>query len=105
MVLAPKNAKICNTFAWLLAVCPDASVRNGKEAVQFATKACELATWGDWRYLDTIAAAYAETGDFENAVKYQKMAVNMEGLTTTGDQAGLKQRLGLYEQHKPYHEF
>jgi tetratricopeptide (TPR) repeat protein len=102
--LEPQNITYCNSLAWLLATCPDASIRNGKKSIEIAKKACEQTTWGDWRYLDTIAAAYAEAGDFENAVKYQKMAVDIAGSTTMGEQAGLKPRLDLYEQQKPYHE-
>jgi tetratricopeptide (TPR) repeat protein len=97
-------AVIRNTLAWLLATCSDASVRNGKQAVEIARNACDLTKWGDWRYLDTLAAAYAETGDFESAIKFQKLAINLQNLVTNEDPNGLKPRLDLYQQQKPYHE-
>ena len=54
-----------DTFAWDLAAqiraaCPVDALRNGKDAVASATKACELTEWKKASYLDTLAAAYAE---------------------------------------------
>ncbi|HWY30122.1 MAG TPA: tetratricopeptide repeat protein [Candidatus Acidoferrum sp.] len=93
-----------NSLAWLLATSPDSSIRNGKKSLRIAKRICELAAWGDWRYLDTLAAAYAETGDFDNAIKYQTKALNIQGSTEIREQFGLTQRLELYEQKKPYHQ-
>jgi tetratricopeptide (TPR) repeat protein len=66
------NPAVLNEFAWFLATCPDQSQRNGKQAVQYAAKACELTEWKIANYIGTLAAAYAETGDFDTAMKYQK---------------------------------
>ncbi len=49
-----------NQLAWIRATCSDASVRNGKEAVAAASKACELTEWKDWEFIDTLAAACAK---------------------------------------------
>jgi len=51
-----------NNFAWLLATCPDAKLRDGRKAVELATKACELNQWKSPDLIDTLAAAYAEAG-------------------------------------------
>jgi Flp pilus assembly protein TadD len=93
-----------NSLAWQLATSPDISIRNGKKSLEVAKRACEVTMWREWRYLDTLAAAYAETGDFDNAVKYQKMVVNMQGSLKIQEQYGLTERLQLYEQKEPYHE-
>lgn len=99
----PKDGIAFNNFAWFRATCANDSFRNGKEAVELATKACELTQWKSWFCVATLGAAYAEAGDFEKAVKYQKQALSMFGATGK-NQNDEQQRLALYEQKKPYHE-
>jgi len=91
-----------NSLAWLRATCPDSGMRDGKEAVQLAVKACDLSEWKNWGTIDTLAAAYAETGDFDQASNYQQCVLQMVNLPT--DQHKLQQRLALYREHKPYRE-
>ena len=100
--LDSKDAVACNGLAWMLATCPEAKVRNGKEAVDLARKACELSEWKQSHCVDTLAAAYAEAGDFEQAVKFQQQVISMEKIEEF--RAGEEERLTLYEQHKPYRE-
>jgi tetratricopeptide (TPR) repeat protein len=92
-----------NSLAWFLATCPDAGARDGKKAIKNAQKACELSQWKTWGYIDTLAAAYAETGDFDRAVKYQEQALKMAPEQNEQLQEA-KQRLELYKQRKPYRE-
>ncbi len=101
--LAPKDGKAYNSLAWLLATCPDTSIRNGTKAVEAAKRACDLEAWKSWYCVGTLGAAYAESGNFEQAIKYQKQALNMPGLTDS-DRADAEKRLVLYQQGKPYHE-
>jgi tetratricopeptide (TPR) repeat protein len=63
-----------SSLARLLASCPDAKIRDGKQAVEAATRACEICDWKIGAMLDTLAAAYAEAGRFDEAVKYQERA-------------------------------
>jgi tetratricopeptide (TPR) repeat protein len=90
-------------LAWLLATCPDEAVRNGPRAVTLATKACELDQWRSFVSLGALAAAYAESGDFESAVRWQSKAVewasHIEPLKKQE-----QTRLDLYRQGKPYRE-
>lgn len=77
-------------------------MRNGKEAVELATKACELSQWQNWSEIDTLAAAYAEAGDFDQAIKYERHVMQMTRPPTSDGR--IKQRLTLYEKHKAYRE-
>jgi tetratricopeptide (TPR) repeat protein len=100
----PKNPEGYDALAWLLATCPDANVRNGQRAVQMARKANELDTlaWGP--YADTLAAAYAEAGNFPEAVKWSRTALERKkGFTTEGFKKA-EQRLKLFEAGKPYRD-
>lgn len=58
-----------NNLAWLCATSPEASVRNGEEAVKFGLHACRNSDWHCWSFISTLAASYAEVGDFEKAVQ------------------------------------
>lgn len=95
------NAYLHNNKAWLLATCPDDAVRDGKLAVEHATKACELSNWINVMFLDTLAAAYAEAGDFESAVKWQKEAIRFNNPAFAED---FQTRLRLFEAGKVYRE-
>jgi tetratricopeptide (TPR) repeat protein len=94
---------IFNSLAWLQATCPDKHARNGAAAVQAATKACEPTEWKNEAYIDTLAAAYAESGDFDQAIKFQKQSLEMADASDT-DHKGMEERLQLYQQRKPYRE-
>jgi tetratricopeptide (TPR) repeat protein len=102
-LFAPKYSSPYNNLAWLLATCSEASIRNGKRAVELALKACELTECKKWYYIGTLGAAYAEVGDFTQAIKYQTQALNMENVSEK-DRTAAQQRLNLYQQGKPYHE-
>jgi Tetratricopeptide repeat len=101
--LDPKYLSPWNNRSWLEATCPDVRFRDGKKAVEDANRALELAgSNDDPDLLATLAAAYAEAGDFDATVKWQTKAVE---LAAAGDQkARWQSRLDLYKGHKPYRE-
>ena len=88
------------SLAALLAVCPDSKIRDGKRALENAKKACELISWKQPKCLDTLAAAYAETGAFDQAVTWEQKAI--ESSSKEADVKGFQERLELYKQKKPY---
>lgn len=100
----PKTAHHLNALAWLQATSPTAGIRNGNEAVAMATKACESTDWQNHKYIDTLAAACAEVGDWSSAIKWEVQAVN---LLPAGDRTRLlpvyEARLKFYESSEPYH--
>ncbi|MFT3879907.1 MAG: tetratricopeptide repeat protein [Gemmatales bacterium] len=98
----PTNAVYLNQYSWLLATCPDAQYRNGTKAVELALKSCEL-TKKSTSSMEALAAAYAETGDFAEAVKWQKLALDSL-LSSPRSTDASRERLKLYEENKPYHE-
>lgn len=103
--LNPKYALAFNNLAWLQATCPEAEFRNGTKAVEFATKACELTDWKEWNYLDTLAAAYAEAGNFSAAAKWQQKAIDLQtDGNQTETQTGMETRLKLYQSGQPYRQ-
>lgn len=101
--LSPKDVWILANFSWLQATCPEDSLRNGKQALEKSKRASELTHWQDYHLVDDVAAACAETGDFDNAIKYETQALNLKGINATTRKA-MQERLELYRQHKPYRQ-
>jgi len=103
--LDPGYALAFNDLAWLRATCSEkAEFRDGAKAVEQASKANELTNWKKAHYVGTLAAAYAETGDFDSAVKRQKEAM---GLLTEEEEelrGDFEERLKLYQSGKPCRE-
>jgi Tfp pilus assembly protein PilF len=101
--LHPRNVTLARALsdrAWFRATCPNASFRNGQQAVKDAKAACSIMVWKDEHMIDTLAAAYAETGDFNSAVQYAAQALAVKGISP--DSAKLfQQHLALFQQRKP----
>jgi len=98
----PKYTWALNDLAWTLATNPDAGHRDGIRAVVLAARALELQP-GHY-HLDTLAAAYAEAGRFEEAVKAEREALELLGTEDEKAVAEYTERLRLYEAGKPYRE-
>ncbi|MGD9127734.1 MAG: tetratricopeptide repeat protein [Planctomycetia bacterium] len=104
--LAPNKSEILNNLAWVLATSPKDKLRNGKRAIKLATKACELTEYKKPHILSTLAAAYAETGNFKKAIQFSTKAVELsEELEDAKIQEALQKELRSYQEKKPWREF
>lgn len=102
---APRNAQLLNVLGWLLATAPDAQARDGAEALQVAQQALGVAGRARVRILDTLAAAYAELGRYDEAIEAAERAL---GQARKGGAVRLAEeiegRLALYRQRRPYRQ-
>lgn len=98
--LDPKLARAQDELAMLRASCVEEKIRDGKAAVDAAKKACALEP-DNWRYASTLAAAYAEAGDFGQAVKTQEKALAMQGVPAEARKY-LEERLAMFKAKKPF---
>jgi tetratricopeptide (TPR) repeat protein len=101
----PDLPEALNNLAWLLATCSDEGVRNGREAIRHAERACHFTGFKQTNMVGTLAAAYAEAGLFPEAVATGKIARDLA--TAAGEQqfaAISQQLLNQYLVGKPWHE-
>ncbi len=103
--LDPNNIGAANNAAWLLATIGDVSIQDADKAIELAERVNELTGYKNPGSLDTLAAAYAASGRFDDAVKTAEKAIN---LAETQNQKELAQRiqkrLELYKVKEPYHK-
>jgi tetratricopeptide (TPR) repeat protein len=103
--LEPNDAPTLRQAAWVLATSPDAAVRNGAEALAFAVRAVELSGGKDALTLDTLAAAYAEKGQFADAALTARRA---QALAAQDSQPALADqiltRIALYDADQPFRD-
>jgi tetratricopeptide (TPR) repeat protein len=96
---SPEAPALANQLAWLRAATPEERWRDGKEAVRLAELACALTKQQNPNYLDTLAAAYAEVGRFDDAVRTLGRAI---ALAEARQLPQFQERLALYEAGRPY---
>jgi tetratricopeptide (TPR) repeat protein len=101
----PDWPETLNNLAWLLATHPRAEFRNGPEAVRLAERACELTHRQQPLFLGTLAAAYAEGGRFDDAIRTSKEAQTKAQAAGLAELAARNERLAkTYELHRPLRE-
>jgi len=101
-----RRASILNALAWWQATYPSAEIRNGAKAIENAKKACEMTTgWNKTNSFDTLAAAYAEAGNFAAAVTEQERAIEL--IIHQGNKSapkGFERRRNLYKSGRAFRE-
>ncbi len=99
----PDHLEAINNLAWLLATVSQTDLRDGPEALQLAERACRATEYRNSRFLDTLSAAYAENGQFEEAIQTAQEAI--QKALSSGQKPlaeKIKKRLEIYQTHQPY---
>jgi predicted Zn-dependent protease len=98
-----RDPEVYNTLAWLFATSTQDAVRNAQRAKELALTACELTRYEEPNFVDTLAAAHAEAGEFADAVRLQQRALESAAFEQRfGREA--RERLALYAAGRPYRE-
>jgi arylsulfatase A-like enzyme/Tfp pilus assembly protein PilF len=101
----PDAAEVLNNLAWVLATNDNERLRDPQRAARLARRACELTEFKHAGYLDTLAAAYAATGDFARATEIAHKALTLAQAAHQEDLAAkIRQRLQLYDQGQCYRQ-
>jgi len=105
LAVKPDQLEALSNLAWLLATCPDGSIRNGAEAVRLAERACRVSGYRQARALGALGAAYAEAGRFPEAAQAAQMAIKAARASGEGGLAVIgEQLLRLFREGKPYRQ-
>ncbi len=103
LAIAPQDVAAQTNLAWVLATCPDGSLRNGTRALEMGRSANELSSGKDPFVLHSLAAAYAEIGQFSNAVETAEQALRLS--SESGDKGltkALSKEMEFYKARLPY---
>jgi tetratricopeptide (TPR) repeat protein len=96
--LAPKDPATMNYLAWIWATSPEDEIRDGERALEYAQRACELTEWQNAAFLDTLAAACAEEGQFDQAIRHAQQAIRLN----PEEKDDYHRRLEMYRLGQPY---
>ena len=103
--MQPKMTLAANNLAWILATHANAEIRNGAEAVLWARRVSDQTNDSQPAFLDTLACAYAESGDFEQAITAANRAIAMHNANGDGSEAAnVEARLELFRRGKPFRD-
>ena len=100
----PKDSGVLNNYSWLLATCPEDQYRDAARALEYGKQAAEATLYAAPHILSTLAAAYAEGGDFESARSWSQKAVELGEKENHESLDSLKKELESYKENKPWRE-
>ena len=102
---APESLSALNNLAWLFATCADASVRNGSKALELAQRANQISQGKNALVLRSLAAAYAELGQFPKAIEIADGAARLASREGSAEvSAAIQEETSHYHAHRPYRE-
>ncbi|MDB5346705.1 MAG: hypothetical protein JWP89_5082 [Schlesneria sp.] len=101
IALNPNDFSAMNYLARTLATCPDETFLNGQRAFELSNQACELSGYAYWEFLDTLAATCAQLGDFEDARRWEKEAME---IAPEEERPHCRERQILYKAGQPFRE-
>lgn len=99
--IAPDDIRVKNGLAWLLATAPEQELRNAAESLQIALEICEASNYQIAAYVHTLAVAYAESGDFQQALRWLNEA---DALDQDNALSNIEEQRKLFEQRIPFRE-
>ena len=99
-----ERSGILNNLSWTLSTSLEDDVRDGKRALELGLEACELTEYKKPHILSTLAAAYAETGQFEKAVEWSQKAVELGRESKEPQLEQLEAELESYRKKEPWRE-
>ena len=103
--ISPQSVSALTNLAWLMATSSNPSFRNGTKAIELAGQANQLSGGTNTLVLRTLAAAYAESGQFGKAIEIARAAMQLARTQVDNSLAGaLQQQIALYELALPYRE-
>lgn len=105
LAIEPQMALAANNLSWLLATSPRSDIRDGAEAVRWATQICEQTKYAHPSFLDTLACAYAELGDFNKAIATADMAIERLDATKDADAVRrIRARVESFRRQQPFRD-
>ena len=103
--LKPDYISILNKLAWVLATSSNPQYRDPNRALAIAERGYKMTGYGAPELVDTLAAAYAAAGRFDEAIRSAQRALQLAELSKQTELAAkIRNRLDLYQQQKPYHQ-
>ncbi|MDR3198936.1 MAG: tetratricopeptide repeat protein [Planctomycetaceae bacterium] len=102
----PKDEVSINNLSWILSTSPVESIRNGQRALELAEKAAQLTDYKKAYIFSTLAAAYAEIGNFDKAIEWSQKSIEHanDDENVSYRIEDLQKELDSYKQKKPFRE-